>query len=100
MVRTIRRRPGVVGEGQTRDETYYLQRRVGEGGMGVVYEATPRRLAGRYAIKVLRGELSDRPSVRARFEREARFTSLLQHPNIVQVIDHNVTHDGTSYLVM
>jgi serine/threonine-protein kinase len=68
--------------------------------MGVVYEATHRRLAGRYAIKVLLGELSERPAVRARFEREARVTSLLQHPNIVQVIDHNVTHDGTSYLVM
>src|SRR6185369_7648015 len=32
--------------------------------------------------------------------RTARITSLLQHPNIVQVIDHNSTVDGTSYLVM
>jgi serine/threonine-protein kinase len=68
--------------------------------MGVVYEATHARLAGRYAIKVLLRELSDQPEVRARFAREARITSLLQHPNIVQVIDHNSTGDGTSYLVM
>src|SRR6185436_9970325 len=34
------------------------------------------------------------------FAREARITSLLQHPNIVQVIDHNTTADGTEYLVM
>jgi hypothetical protein len=68
--------------------------------MGAVYEATHARLAGRYAIKVLLREYSDDPEVRARFEREARITSLLQHPNIVQVIDHNSTADGTSYLVM
>jgi serine/threonine-protein kinase len=77
-----------------------LHRVVGEGGMGVVYEATHARLAGRYAIKVLLQEHADRPDVRARFDREAQITSLLQHPNIVQVIDHNSTADGTSYLVM
>ena len=36
----------------------------------------------------------------ALFDREARITSLLQHPNVVQVIDHNTTDDGTAYLVM
>ena len=36
----------------------------------------------------------------ALFAREARITSLLQHPNIVHVIDHNTTTDGTEYLVM
>jgi serine/threonine-protein kinase len=90
----------VVAEGETLDGTYQLQRLVGEGGMGAVYEATHARLAGRYAIKVLLRDLSDRPEIRARFEREARITSLLQHPNVVQVIDHNSTADGTSYLVM
>ena len=68
--------------------------------MGVVYEATHARLAGRYAIKVLLPELAARPEIRARFDREAQITSSLQHPNIVQVIDHNSTADGTSYLVM
>jgi tRNA A-37 threonylcarbamoyl transferase component Bud32 len=90
----------VVGEGQTLDGTYHLQRLIGEGGMGVVYEATHARLAGRYAIKVLLPELCAKAEIRARFDREARITSLLQHPNIVQVIDHNSTVDGTSYLVM
>jgi serine/threonine-protein kinase len=68
--------------------------------MGVVYEATHARLAGRYAIKVLLRELSANPDLRARFDREAKITSLVQHPNVVQVIDHNSTADGTSYLVM
>jgi serine/threonine protein kinase len=90
----------MVSEGQILDGTYQLNRLVGEGGMGAVYEATHARLAGRYAIKVLLGDVSDNLEVRARFDREARITSLLQHPNVVQVIDHNTTADGTSYLVM
>ena len=68
--------------------------------MGVVYEATHARLAGRYAIKVLTLRLAESPEGIAQFDREARITSLLQHPNIVQVIDHNTTPDGTEYLVM
>ena len=40
----------MISEGQTLDGTYHLQRLVGEGGMGTVYEATHARLAGRYAI--------------------------------------------------
>ena len=58
--------------------------------MGQVYEATHARLAGRYAIKFLLKKLSDRPDATALFEREARITSSLQHPNIVQVVDFNV----------
>ena len=68
--------------------------------MGVVYEATHARLAGRYAIKVLTRRLAESPEGFAQLNREARITSLLQHPNIVQVIDHNTTPDGTEYLVM
>src|SRR5688572_434329 len=68
--------------------------------MGAVYEATHARLAGRYAIKVLLHSLADNADAQALFDREARITSLLQHPNVVQVIDHNTTADGTAYLVM
>jgi tRNA A-37 threonylcarbamoyl transferase component Bud32 len=87
-------------EGQIFDGTYRLLRLVGEGGMGVVYEATHARLAGRYAIKVLPEKLSEHSDALARFDCEARITSLLQHPNVVQVIDHNTAADGTEYLVM
>ena len=68
--------------------------------MGAVYEATHARLAGRYAIKVLLLKPMLGSAALAQFAREARITSLLQHPNIVQVIDHNTTADGTEYLVM
>ncbi|HEY4184681.1 MAG TPA: serine/threonine-protein kinase, partial [Polyangia bacterium] len=87
-------------EGQILDGTYRLVRLIGEGGMGEVYEATHARLAGRYAIKVLLQTLSNNREAVARFDREAQVTSLLQHPNIVQVIDHNTASDGTEYLVM
>jgi serine/threonine protein kinase len=90
----------VLSEGQTLNDTYRLLRVVAQGGMGVVYEATHARLAGRYAIKVLTPQLAESPEGLAQFDREARITSLLQHPNIVQVIDHNTAPDGTEYLVM
>jgi serine/threonine protein kinase len=90
----------LLAEGQTLDGTYRLLRQIGEGGMGEVYEATHARLAGRYAIKVLLRDLTHNPDAVARFDREARVTSLLQHPNVVQVIDHNTSSDGTEYLVM
>ena len=90
----------MLADGQILDDTYRLIRQVGEGAMGVVYEATHARLAGRYAIKVLTQRLEESPEGFPRFDREARITSLLQHPNIVQVIDHNTAPDGTEYLVM
>jgi serine/threonine-protein kinase len=90
----------MLSEGELFDDTYRLIRLVGEGAMGTVYEATHARLAGRYAIKVLLKGLSANRETLGLFDREARVTSLLQHPNIVQVVDHNTTADGTEYLVM
>jgi len=87
-------------EGELFDNTYRLMRLLGEGAMGAVYEATHARLAGRYAIKLLLLKPTVGSEAIALFAREARITSLLQHPNIVQVIDHNTTADGTEYLVM
>jgi hypothetical protein len=87
-------------EGELFDNTYRLTRLLGEGAMGVVYEATHARLAGRYAIKLLLVKPTVGSEAIALFDREARITSLLQHPNIVQIIDHNTTADGTEYLVM
>jgi serine/threonine-protein kinase len=81
-------------------ETYRIVRRIGRGGMGEVYEATHARLSGRYAVKLLLGEMVTEAEAFARFRREAEVTSALRHPNIVQVIDFNRTADGTPYLVM
>jgi serine/threonine-protein kinase len=81
-------------------DTYRVVRLVGAGGMGEVYEATHTRLAGRYAVKVLLAEISNRPDIFLRFRREAEVTSGLRHPNIVQVVDFNQTPSGHPYLVM
>jgi tRNA A-37 threonylcarbamoyl transferase component Bud32 len=80
--------------------TYGIVRRVGSGGMGEIYEVSHSRLAGRYAMKVLRAEVAANSEALLRFQREAKVTSALQHPNIVQVIDFSTTEGGQPYLVM
>src|SRR5271166_22553 len=57
---------------------YAIVRRLGEGGMAVVYEATHVRLRQPLAIKVLRPDVADSHTVLARFEREARATAQLR----------------------
>ncbi len=72
---------------------------IGAGGMGEVYRAHDSRLGRDVAIKVLPPHLAASPEVRARFEREARTISQLNHPHICTLFD--VGHqDGTDYLVM
>jgi serine/threonine protein kinase len=67
--------------------------------MGEVYRARDPRLGREVAIKVLPAHLSEHPEVRARFEREARTVSSLNHPHICVI--HDVGRDGTTdYLVM
>ena len=72
---------------------------IGAGGMGEVYRARDTRLDRVVAIKVLPEHLSGSPEVRARFEREARAVSSLNHPHICTLFD--VGHqDGVDYIVM
>ncbi len=80
---------------------YEVLRRIGEGGMGVVYEARDPRLERSVALKVLpfRGATGG-DEQRARFLREARAASALDHPNICTLYDVGETPDGQLYLVM
>jgi serine/threonine protein kinase len=71
---------------------------VGIGGMGVVYQAHDPRLGRDVALKVLLPEVANDPERVKRFEREARATARLSHPNIVPVFEF-VTHDGTTFIV-
>ncbi|MCA9673316.1 MAG: serine/threonine protein kinase [Myxococcales bacterium] len=86
--------------GELLQGTYRLEREIGQGGMGTVYEASHARLDRRFAVKVLVREAAADEAALLRFQREARVTSGLGHPHIIEVIDFNTTEDGRPYLVM
>src|SRR5258708_19232 len=71
----------------TRLGPYEILSPLGAGGMGEVYRAKDTRLGREVAIKVLPEHLSAQPEVRARFEREAKTVSSLNHPNICSLYD-------------
>jgi serine/threonine protein kinase/Flp pilus assembly protein TadD len=78
---------------------YVLLRRLGRGGMGVVYEALQQSMERRVALKVLPGGLLADLKAVARFEREARIAGKLHHPNVVSV--HGIgVDDNTPYYAM
>ena len=79
---------------------YVVKSRIGEGGMGLVYEGLHRDIDKRVAIKVLRDDLSRRPEVVARFRQEAKSASRIGHENIVDISDFGETTRGASYFVM
>jgi len=79
----------------TRLGPYEVVAPLGAGGMGEVYRARDTRLDRSVAIKVLPAELAHHAELRARFEREAKTISSLNHPNICALYDV-----GDNYLVM
>ena len=79
----------------TRLGPYEIVSRLGAGGMGEVYKARDGRLGRTVAVKVLADAIATDPSSQARFEREARVISSLNHPHICTLFDV-----GPNYLVM
>ena len=78
---------------------YKILSLLGAGGMGEVYRAKDTRLDRTVAIKVLPSEVSDKPEMRQRFEREARVISSLSHPHICALYDIG-RQDDVDFLVM
>jgi eukaryotic-like serine/threonine-protein kinase len=78
---------------------YLILEQIGAGGMGVVYRAHDERLDRDVAVKVLSPELAGDQEFLARFRREARTLSKLNHPNIATVHDFD-SEAGTSFIVM
>ncbi len=85
---------------RTIESRYRLERLVGKGGMGAVYEATDLRINRSVAVKILSGaKFGNREALR-RFEREAQTAGKLNHPNIVTVFDYGVLSTQGAFLVM
>jgi hypothetical protein len=85
---------------RTIDGKYRLDRLLGRGGMGAVYEAADLRLARSVAVKILLGRaFGDRQALR-RFEREAQACARLTHPNIITAFDFGAVGSDGAFLVM
>ncbi len=79
---------------------YRLLGKLGEGGMGVVYEAEQRQpIRRRVALKLIKWGLAT-SEVLARFEAERQALALMSHPNIARVFDAGATEAGSPYFVM
>jgi hypothetical protein len=81
-------------------DRYRLDRLIGKGGMGAVYEATDQRLERTVAVKIAVGDVFTKREVLGRFEREARAAARLSHPNIIAVFDYGTIAGRGAYLVM
>ncbi len=86
--------------GQVLAGKFRIERVIGEGGMGIVAEATHLQLDERVALKFLRREVMKLPDVVARFDREARSAVKLKSEHVARVSDVGMTEDGIPYMVM
>ena len=77
---------------------YTLEKRVGEGGMGVVYKGRDRVTDEVVAVKIIRSDIACEARAVQRFFREAKAASSLAHPSIVRVLDEGT--DTEHYIVM
>jgi len=79
---------------------YRVTRKLGQGGMGAVFEAVHEYIGRKAAIKVLHPDLSQNPQFATRFLNEARAVNLVKHPGLVEIFEFGVLEDGTPYIVM
>jgi serine/threonine protein kinase len=79
---------------------WLLTRKLGQGGMGAVYEAVHHQIHRLAAVKVMHPYLAHNPQYATRFLNEARAVNLAPHPDLVEIIDFNRTEEGLLYLVM
>ncbi len=78
---------------------YRIDRVIGRGAMGIIYEAFDTTLQRHVAIKTMTSELTHDPELRSRFYREARAAANLRHPNIITIFDMG-EHEESPYIVM
>ncbi|MGH8638048.1 MAG: serine/threonine-protein kinase, partial [Burkholderiales bacterium] len=83
----------------TRLAQYEIVSAVGSGGMGVVYRARDTRLGREVALKVMAPHIASDPTMRSRFETEARAVASLSHPGILSIYELAIA-DGIPFAVM
>ncbi|HMG51843.1 MAG TPA: serine/threonine-protein kinase [Kofleriaceae bacterium] len=86
--------------GVTLSGRYLVTRKVGQGGMGAVYEATHTLIGKRVAVKVLLEKYARREAIVQRLEQEARLASSCQNEHIIDITDFGTTEDGRTFVVM
>ncbi len=92
--------PSLLGE-PTLDARYLLERRLGQGGMGVVFQARHIFLKTSHAIKVILPDLvGNDPMLTTRFRQEALAAAAIRHQNIIAVTDFGVVRSTMPFLVM
>ena len=102
----VKRRPSTIPPaqsnliGQTLGGRYKIKGVLGEGGMGMVFDAEHLGLSRQVAIKVLSPSQAKKRVAVKRFQQEARAAGAIGHPNICEVYDLGLLDDGSPYLVM
>jgi serine/threonine protein kinase len=87
-------------EGKVIGGKYRVDRIIGTGGMGTVWEGIHEALGHKVAIKFIKPAYASHPDARKRFEIEARAAAKLKTKHAVQVYDFGVTEEGLPYIVM
>ena len=86
--------------GTVLEQRYEILRKIGQGGMCAVYEATHKLIGKRVAVKVLLDKYAQKDQIVARLEQEARLASSIGHANIIDITDIGQTGDGRMFVVM
>lgn len=86
--------------GEVIDGKYRIERLLGEGGMGAVFEAENVRIRRRVAIKLLHPAVAEMGAAVQRFEREAQAAGQIGNDHILEVLDLGILPDGSRYIAM
>lgn len=79
---------------------YQIVKRIGQGGMGKVYEVNHIHLSRQFALKIISNQVAETDEARELFYREARFASAMSHPNITSVVDFGEDEKVGMFMVM
>src|SRR5262245_33522536 len=86
--------------GRVLSDRYRIVRKIGEGGMGAVYQAEHALIEKKIALKILFQDLTRRPDLIARFLQEAKSASRIGHENVIDISDFGQSPEGLVFIAM